>query len=386
MKILIIANGYPNKHDPQWGCFEKDQAVALKNLGHDVCILYIDKRFRRYWRKTGVKHFTENGISVFGIFWFPMLGLKNIAPKFHFRLVTLMMGKVFKNVLKHWGKPDVIYAHYMYNIAFATKLKEKYNIPLVGMEHWSELTKSNLSPLLRYWGEAAYTKADKLLAVSESLQSHIYRHFGKESTVVYDMLGQEFVSADVKKRDINQPFRFIAVGSLLPIKSFDLLIKAYARSKLSNAGCTLSIIGGGAEFKNLENIITSQNLLGKVFLLGRKTKHDIIEMLSNCHVYVLSSHAETFGVACIEALSQGLPAIATKCGGPEEFINADNGILVPTEDVNALSEAMVNMYNNYETYDSVAIAEECKRRFAPQVIAEQLTRIFEEVVNNQNKI
>ena len=386
MKILIIANGYPNKHDPQWGCFEKDQAVALKNLGHDVCILYIDKRFRRYWRKTGVKHFTENGISVFGIFWFPMLGLKNIAPKFHFRLVTLMMGKVFKNVLKHWGKPDVIYAHYMYNIAFATKLKEKYNIPLVGMEHWSELTKSNLSPLLRYWGEAAYTKADKLLAVSESLQSHIYRHLGKKTTVVYDMLGQEFVSADVKKRDINQPFRFIAVGSLIHRKGFDLLLKAFSKSELKKKECRVVIIGGGSEKANLMDLAKQLNISDNVTLVGRKTKGEIICTMQDSHVFVLSSHAETFGVVCIEALSQGLPNIATVCGGPEEFINGNNGILVPPGDVDALSNAMIDMYNNYSKYDSVAIAEECKRRFAPQVIAEQLTRIFEEVVNNQNKI
>jgi hypothetical protein len=46
MKILIVANGYPNKREPQWGCFERDQALALKELGHEVSILYVDRRFR----------------------------------------------------------------------------------------------------------------------------------------------------------------------------------------------------------------------------------------------------------------------------------------------------------------------------------------------------
>ena len=135
MKILIVANGYPDKHDPQWGCFEKDQAVALKNLGHEVCILYVDRRFRIYWRKIGHTRFTVHGIAVFGSFWFPMPGLKYMMPKLHLYMVTQMQEKIFKYILKEWGKPDLIYAHYLYNIAFATKLKEKYDIPLVGIEH-----------------------------------------------------------------------------------------------------------------------------------------------------------------------------------------------------------------------------------------------------------
>lgn len=381
MNVLIVANGYPDKREPQWGCFERDQALALKKLGHEVSILYVDKRFRKYWRKIGKKQFTEDGISIFGIFWFPMLGLKNIMPKIHFRLVTLMQEKVFKSVLKHWGKPDIIYAHYIYNIAFATTLKEKYNLPLVGMEHWSELTKGNLSPLLRFWGETAYTKADKVLAVSESLQSHIYRHFGKESTVVYDMLGQEFVSTDVKKREKTQTFRFIAVGSLIHRKGFDLLLRAFCISELKERGCSVVIIGGGSEKTHLIDLAKQLNICQNVSFVGCKTKGEIISAMQDSHVFVLSSRAETFGVVCIEALSQGLPNIATICGGPEEFINERNGILVPSENIEALSEAMVNIYNNYSRYDSVAIAEECKRRFAPQVIANQLTTIFETVIN-----
>ena len=94
----------------------------------------------------------------------------------------------------------------------------------------------------------------------------------------------------------------------------------------------------------------------------------------------MPSKTETFGVACIEALSQGLPAIATKCGGPEEFINDNNGILVPVDDVDALAESMTKMHATYECYDRTAIAEECLCKFSPSVIAKQLTSIFEEVV------
>lgn len=383
MKILIIANGYPNKHDSQWGCFEKDQAVALQNLGHEIAMLYVDRRFRTYWRKIGLTHFIDNGIAVFGIFLCPALSLGKIFPKLYCRWISLMQGIVFKCVLKHWGKPDIIYAHYLYNIAFATELKEKYDIPLVGIEHWSELTNNKLRPLLRFWGETAYGKADKILAVSESLRSHIKRHFGKDSTVVYDMLGQEFVSGPILKHSLNGSFTFIAVGSLVQRKGYDLLIEAFRQSGLSQAGCKVVIVGAGQEYDNLKSQIQRANLQDNVTLVGRKSKEEIISILAKSHAFVLSSRSETFGVACIEALSQGLPCIATACGGPEEFVNKSNGLLIPTNDVAGLAAAMKTIYMNYSHYDCASIAADTRRRFGPQTIASQLTEIFEDVIRQK---
>lgn len=386
MKIVVIANGYPDKRDPQWGCFERDQALALQKLGHQVSILYIDGRFRTYWRKIGLAHYKDNGLSIYGMFLIPKRWLSKISHKVSTRMSVWMMNQVYKSYEKAEGKPDIIYAHYIWNIAYASILKEKYGIPLVGIEHWSGLTGDTLSVAQHYRGDIGYPRTDKLLAVSESLKSHIYRHFGKESIVVYDMLGQEFVSAPIPEHSLKGKFTFVAIGSLIQRKGYDILIEAFRQSQLSQSACKVVIVGAGPEYAHLKSQIQRANLQDSVSLAGRKNKEEIISILAKSHAFILSSRAETFGVVCIEALSQGLPCIAASCGGPEEFINEQNGILVPSDNVEALSEAMVNMYNNYETYDSVAIAEECKRRFAPQVIAEQLTQIFVEVVNNQNKI
>jgi len=381
MKILIIANGYPNQKDPQWGCFEKDQAVALKNFSHDVCIMYVDRRFRTYWRKIGLTHFIDSGIAVFGIFWCPAFSLGKVFPKLYCRWISLMQSVVFKHILKRWGKPDIIYAHYLYNIAFATELKEQYGIPLVGIEHWSELTKSELSPLQRFWGETAYGKADKILAVSESLRSHIMRHFGIDSTVIYDMLGPEFVSAPIAEHTFNDNFTFVAVGSLIQRKGYDILIEAFRQSGLSQSGCKVVIVGAGQEHDNLQSQIQRANLQDSVLLVGRKSKEEIISILAKSHAFILSSRAETFGVVCIEALSQGLPCIATICGGPEEFIDDSNGLLIPVENSDAMANAIIEIYENYSKYDGTFIANGCRKTFAPDTIAQQLTEIFTNIIS-----
>lgn len=46
MYILMISRGIPSKDNPQWGCFERDQAEALVKFGHKVVVLSIDARFK----------------------------------------------------------------------------------------------------------------------------------------------------------------------------------------------------------------------------------------------------------------------------------------------------------------------------------------------------
>jgi glycosyltransferase involved in cell wall biosynthesis len=75
---------------------------------------------------------------------------------------------------------------------------------------------------------------------------------------------------------------------------------------------------------------------------------EIISHLRESNTFVLSSHVETFSVVCIEALSIGVPVIATACGGPEEFIQRTDGLLVKPGSVDELSSAMLQMYQNYK--------------------------------------
>ena len=84
-----------------------------------------------------------------------------------------------------------------------------------------------------------------------------------------------------------------------------------------------------------------------------------------------------------EAMACGLPVIATPCGGPEEFVNEKNGLLVPVDDVKALAAAIQHMYEHHLDYDHQTIADDCKARFSAEVIALQLTKIFEAVINKQ---
>ena len=383
MKICVISNGYPDKHEPQWGCFEKDQALALKKLGHEVSVLYLDGRARLRWRKMGYSYRIVDDITTCNLFIGPLGWLDKISYKLSYWVKARLLNSAFRVLQKRWGKPDILYAHYLFGIACASHIKQLNNIKLVGIEHWSVLNSDKLSSSVLYWGNIAYRHVDCLVAVSNSLQSHIYKHFGYESIVVHDMLGPEFCLPGVKPKKGIGHFQFIAIGSLIPRKRFDLLIEAFSISKLANECCNLVIVGEGKEHQLLEKKIKELDLSKNITLVGRKTKNEIVDLLVNSDAFVLSSKAETFGVVCIEALSQGVPVIATICGGPEEFINENNGILVPPDDLDAMSEALKSMFNNYKKFNRDEISQECKNSFSPTVIANELTEIFEEVISKE---
>ena len=383
MKILVVANGYPTLNDPQWGCFERDQAIALKALGHDVAILAVDTRFRWYKRKNGVSVIREDGLVSYWGYWLPtkIIRLRRLKDW----ITCCFFDKTYSRLLKEWGKPDVLFAHFQRNIYFSLYLRDKYHIPLVGMEHWSVLMQSQLPAFVYQRGKDSYPNVDKLLVVSKALSKSLQDKFNVGSEVVNDMLGPEFLDYIPSPRKWDNEFRFIAIGTLLPRKGFDLLIKAFAASGLADKGCQLSIIGEGPSRPELEQLIAECNVTESVRLLGRKVKTEIVQALRDSDVFVLSSRAETFGVVCIEAQSQGLPCVATICGGPEEFITEKDGVLIPPENVEELTKAMAYVHDNYSKYNRAEISAQCIGQFSPRVIAMQLTGIFEDVVSKYNK-
>lgn len=377
MFILLISRGTPSKYAPQWGCFEKDQAEALVALGHKVIVVSVDSRFRLIPRKFGITHTVINGIDYYTSFFIPgALSRKLGGFRFNTFLKLWQLKRIYKYVIRHIGKPDVIYSHYLSNTYLATRLKKEYEIPIVAIEHWSKLNSDQLPGDARLMGDYAYKRIDTLISVSNSLRLRLLQHFNIDSIVVYNMVGSEFCQV-ISFVQHSEEVRFVSTGSLIYGKGFDLLISAFNKLNLPLDKWKLIIIGEGKEKNNLQNQINFNGLHNNIFLLGKKNKVEIVELLKGCDCFVLSSRGETFGVVYAEAMLIGLPVIATTCGGPEEFVQSSNGLLVPMEDVDSLAAAIKYMFENCHSYDRQKISEGARMRFAPDVIARKLTAIFE---------
>ena len=377
MFVLLISRGIPSDNDPQWGCFERDQALALHKAGHKVVVLSIDSRAKFYSTKLGISHKIIDGVDFYNLSCFPNVIFRPIAYRIMLFLISWQLDYLYKRMQKTHGTPDLIYSHYLLNSYAALRLKKKYSLPLVAIEHWSEVNKDVLKSYVKYSGDKVYSIADKVIAVSDSLKSMLNKHFHVDALVVHNLVGEGF---DYNPTSQRSTFNFVTVGSLFHVKGYDILIDAFAKIASVNNNFRLTIVGDGNQRPLLQQLITKHNLQSKVSLVGRKSRAEVADILLNSDVYVSSSRNENFSVSVLEALSIGLPVVATICGGIRECINDSNGLLVPTENVDLLSDAMLKISQNISNYNRESIARDFENRFSTTSIVNNLVSIFETII------
>ena len=382
MNILLISHGIPSKEDPQWGCFEMDQAIALSKEGHSITVAAIDGRFRKHYRKIGITRGSYGNIRTFLYYFIPQKVFVFSWLKRKSR--ELMMTRLVGRIIREQGLPDLIYAHYLFNIGDLCQIKRQYPyIPVVGMEHWSELLRSKLLRRVESLARVAYHTADRVLVVSPALQSRLKQYFGVDSDVVYDMVDSVFLQTPIPKVRLNNPFTYVSCGSLIPRKGFDILIRAFAR--LQDRNSRLIIIGDGELRGELRDLCQELSVADRVSITGRIDREAIAGIMTISSAYVLASRSETFGVSYIEALAMGLPVIATRCGGTDSFFSEDCGLMVDVDDVAGLTAAMDRMEETVASYQAEGLREYIRSRFSGDVIAKQLEKFFEEEIKAKNK-
>ena len=183
------------------------------------------------------------------------------------------------------------------------------------------------------------------------------------------------------KREKRDKYAFVSVGNLIQIKGFDLLIEAFAEAFKDDKSVSLKIVGDGPERYNLQNIANQCNVNDKITFLGEICREKLRDVYKESDAFVLTSRSETFGVAYIEAMTTGIPVIATACGGPNDFVNEQNGYLIPVDDKNALIDALKKMRDNAYSFNSLEISEMCANKFSPENIANLLVSLYKEIIH-----
>ena len=137
----------------------------------------------------------------------------------------------------------------------------------------------------------------------------------------------------------------VSVGRLTPQKNQLLLIRAFKPVVEKYPDAQLVIYGEGSLRKTLESEITRLNLKENVFLPGMKK--NVLELMKDAGIFVMSSDYEGLSNALLEAMAMGFPCISTNCAGADEYItDHENGLLVQVGDENGLSNAMIELFEN----------------------------------------
>ena len=178
-----------------------------------------------------------------------------------------------------------------------------------------------------------------------------------------------------------KPPLFVSVGSLTENKNTDSLIRAFKLVLDRYPQAVLKIYGSGPLKEELNKTISDQKLKQHVFLEGVVTRRELADIYREADCFVLVSHSETFGVSYIEAMAAGLPVIAGMSGGPEEFINKENGMMVPENDIHQIADAMCRIYEHADEYDRELISRKTAEKYCGEAVADQLVDIYTDLIS-----
>ena len=381
MKIFFVTRGFPSEKNLMMGNYESVQARALAKMGHEVINickpaykseLHLFDRPRLTCRTVdGVKVYEKIAFYPYllGIIRRP-LWLSNFIIKRGYR-------RLIREVMKREGTPDVVHMHILYVAYYAIATNCFKNIPIVITEHWTFMQFPSEHRQLS-WMTKAYSGSDAVIAVSNSLSKSVQHYYDKPVRTIYNMVGDSFWDS-VPKLENDSKFHFISVGRLCDNKHFDMLIDAFAQCKFPD-DTILDIVGEGENRASLEKQIKDRNLQDKVILHGLKKSEEVAQMLASADCFVLSSRLETFGIVLIEAMAKGLPVVATHCGGPEEFVTKESGMIVPNDDVNAFAAAMRKMKVEAGKYNREGIKKYCYDHFSQTAIASKIVEVYKSVI------
>jgi glycosyltransferase involved in cell wall biosynthesis len=130
------------------------------------------------------------------------------------------------------------------------------------------------------------------------------------------------------------PFKVITVGRLVPWKQIDKLVEAIDRCE----DIGLVVVGEGPERQNVQALVQALGVGERIYMAGARDKQDTIALMRACDLFVLNSTYEGFPHVVLEAMSLGLPVVATAVGGtPEVVHDGKNGRLILPSDPKALA-------------------------------------------------
>jgi glycosyltransferase involved in cell wall biosynthesis len=298
MKILLVSQMYPGPDDPDLGVFVANLERELAARGHELERAVVNRRTGGRRRHLAL---ARDAIR--------------IARRF---------------------RPDVVYAHFLAPAGLVAALSSR--APLVVTAHGQDVRNIGSIPGARAATKYVVRRAATVIAVSrwlrDQLELTVPAAAGKTEVVDCGVDLERFAprAGDDVRRELNWPVNgtsFLCLGGLSERKNVLRLAHAFER----RGEGTLAFVGDGPLRGALEG-------RSGIRMIGRVSHDEVPAWIAACDVLCQPSFVEPFGLATLEAMASGRSVVATKIGGPREFVTPESGVLVDPEDEEALIAAL----------------------------------------------
>ncbi|MBS7619631.1 N-acetyl-alpha-D-glucosaminyl L-malate synthase BshA [Candidatus Bathyarchaeota archaeon] len=277
---------------------------------------------------------------------------------------------------------DLIHVHYAIPHATSALLtKLVTNTPYIVTLHGSDVTIIGSDQAYCSINSYSIENADGVTAVSKYLANEAREKLGikKGITVVPNFVDTEVYSPEIEA-DKQEQFLIVHVSNFRPVKRVQDIVEAISLTTEVDKDIRLLLVGDGPEKDKIEAIVKKKNLSNQVHFTG--FRRDIPLLLKQCDAFVLSSDSESAPLTLLEAMSTGLPVIATNVGGVPEIIeNRKNGILVSPRSPKSIAENILELKHDEEfrKHLSLEARKTILEKYTPQKVIEKYEEVYKQI-------
>ena len=266
--------------------------------------------------------------------------------------------KAVRGALREPGSDSsfrIVHAHLTWPLYHLALLRREIIRPIVFTEH-NTYNRRRQWQWLRPLERAVYRRYDQLIAISDGVEEALIHWLGdRELSARIDTIhnGSRMLPLHYREPRLAGVVRLVSVGSLSSQKGFDVALRAIAR--LGNKVERYTIVGEGPERERLEMLVQQLGLQDKVRLPGYCD--DVVPFLHEADLGLIPSRWEGFGLVAVEALSTGLPLVASDVPGLRSIVaDCEAAVLAPPDNTTELENQIRYAVDNIVSRDGVGSA------------------------------
>lgn len=266
-------------------------------------------------------------------------------------------------------------------IFFSSLFKAKVVCHLHGNGFFLEIHKNN--PLFKF----VLKKINTLIVLGKKLEQNLKNQLPvKNIAVVYN--GIKPISQNISPKINNNSFYVLFIGNLIKRKGFFDLLNAIPIIIKEAKNINFLFAGEFASSQDKDSVlkfIELNNLKENVQLLGLITGEKKVDFFMKGNVLILPSYREGQPIVILEAMSAGLPIIATDVGSiAETIIDGKNGFIVPIGEPKAIAEKILLLYKNKELRNSMSLLsrEIFEKRFSENAFLDNMYNLFNHIIDS----
>lgn len=395
MRVAIVPSWYPSLRNPIRGVFVREQVRVLASSTECEVAVVIPYAVGREalsngaWLRSSVVHtmtpYLELGVRV------ARRPQAFMSDETFIKRWTDALVRGLHQVDDLGAPPQLIHAHVAWPAGVAVmRAASRVGLPFVLTEHTAPFSAllqvpEHVEPIAECLSQAA-----AVVAVSPGLREEMSAfvsgqgvNLGAPIEVVGNVVDESrfLPAADRRRRNRTE---LLCVGNLVEKKAHDVLLDAFAQLLATYARPVhLTIIGSGPRERVLRERIHSLDLERDVLLVPAATGDALLHHYQNADVFVQPSLVETFGVVVAEAMACGLPAVVTRSGGPEWFVEPSAGVVVEPGSPEALCEGLLHVLCNLDEYDPATIRSLIVDRFGRAAFVQNIVKVYSAALSRE---